>query len=250
MAAAADILYHFLWGDFCDWYIELAKQRFDGADRKEVISILINILYNTLKALHPFMPFITEEIAMSLKKYIKGHKEFLIEETYPVYNPALSDEEAQAQMALIQGVTTQIRTIRAQFNVPPGLKIKVLLNTSDKNDLAVIEKYRGYITSMAKVDNLETGSDMAKPKQSATGVYGTVTVYIPLEGLIDFNKEKARLDKELAVIENGINNRKRMLGNENFVKNAPKEQVDKAKNELEQMLIRAQQIKTAKEDLN
>ena len=250
MAAAADTLYHFLWGDFCDWYIELAKQRFDGEDRKEVISILINILYNTLKALHPFMPFITEEIAMSLKKYIKDHKEFLIEEEYPFYNPTLSDEEAQTQMALIQGVTTQIRTIRAQFNVPPGLKIKVLLNTSDKNDLAIIDKYHNYITSMAKVENLETGSDIAKPKQSATGVYGTATVYIPLEGLIDFDKEKARLDKELAVIENGINNRKRMLGNENFVKNAPKEQVEKAKNELEQMLLRAQQIKTAKEDLN
>ena len=103
---------------------------------------------------------------------------------------------------------------------------------------------------MAKIETLQTGSDIAKPKQTATGVYGTATVYIPLEGLIDFDKEKARLDKELAVIENGINNRKRMLGNENFVKNAPKEQVEKAKGELEQMLLKAQQIKAAKEDLN
>lgn len=250
MAAAADTLYHFLWGDFCDWYIELAKQRFEGEGKKEVISILINILYGTLKALHPMMPFITEEIAMSLKKYIKGHKEFLIEEDYPAFNPALEDKTAEAEMALLQGVTGQIRTIRAQFNVPPGLKIKVLLNTPDEKDLAVIRKYQNYITSMAKIETLQTGSDIAKPKQTATGVYGTATVYIPLEGLIDFDKEKARLDKELAVIENGINNRKRMLGNENFVKNAPKEQVEKAKGELEQMLLKAQQIKAAKEDLN
>ena len=79
---------------------------------------------------------------------------------------------------------------------------------------------------------------------------GTVTVYIPLEGLIDFDKEKARLDKELGIIQNGINNRKRMLDNKNFVNNAPKQQVEKAKAELEEMLLRAQQIKAAKEDLN
>ena len=250
MAAAADTLYHFLWGDFCDWYIELAKARFNTADKKEVISILINILYGTLKALHPMMPFITEEIAMSLKKYIKGSKEFLIEEDYPLFNPALEDKQAEEEMALLQGVTGQIRTIRAQFNVPPGLKIKVLLSTADQKDLAILQKYQNYIFAMAKLEAAEMGANLPKPKQTATGVFGTVTVYIPLEGLIDFDKEKARLDKELAIIQNGINNRKRMLDNKNFVNNAPKEQVEKAKAELEEMLLRAQQIKAAKEDLN
>ncbi len=249
MAAADDTLYHFLWGDFCDWYIELAKPRFEGEGRKEVISILINILYGTLKALHPMMPFITDEIALSLKKYIKNHKEFLIEEAYPAFNPALEDKDAEAQMSLIQGVTGQIRAIRAQFNVPPGLKIKVMLNCADKKDIAVLESYQSYICSMAKIGELEIGQNIAKPKQSATGVYGNVTAYIPLEGLIDFEKENQRLNKELGIVQNGIKNRGAMLSNEKFINNAPKEQVDRAKEELAQMELKLKQIQESIEDL-
>lgn len=250
MASAADTLYHFLWGDFCDWYIELAKQRFNGQDKEHVIAILVNILYGTLKALHPVMPFITDEIAMSFKPFITGSKEFLLHEDYPSSSAALINKQAEDDMAILQGVISQIRTVRSQFNVPPALKIKVLLNCTDAAEKEVLTKYQGYITLLAKIESLEIGHDLAKPKQSATAVFANTSIYIPLEGLIDFDKEKQRLAKELTIVETGIANRTRMLGNASFVNNAPKEQVTKAKEELEQMQLKHAQIKTSIEDLN
>jgi valyl-tRNA synthetase len=250
MATAADTLYHFLWGDFCDWYIELAKQRFGGADKEHVTAILVNVLYGTLKALHPVMPFITDEIALSFKQFIPGTKDFLLQEDYPSFNAAFVNAKAEEEMNLLQGVISQIRTVRAQFNVPPALKIKVLLNTSDAKETEILNKYSAYITALAKVDQLTYGVNIAKPKQSATAVFANTSIYIPLEGLIDFEKEKQRLAKELAVVETGIANRTRMLGNESFVNNAPKEQVDKAKDELEQMRQKHAQIEASIKDLN
>jgi len=247
---AADTLYHFLWDDFCDWYIELAKPRFNGQDKEHVLAILINVLYGTLKALHPIMPFITEEIASVFKPYVKDTKEFLLMENYPAFDASFVNEQATAEMELLQGVITQIRTVRSQFNVPPSLKIKVLLSSADKTETDILAKYQNYVTSLAKLENVEIGSNIAKPKQSATAVFANVSIYIPLEGLIDFEKEKKRLEKEMAVVENGIANRTRMLGNENFVSHAPKAQVDKAKEELEQMKLKQAQIQTSIKDLD
>ncbi|MDR0734869.1 MAG: valine--tRNA ligase [Elusimicrobiota bacterium] len=245
MAAAANTLYHFLWGDFCDWYIELAKPRFTTQDKKRVAAILVNVLYGTLKALHPFMPFITEEIAAGFRKFTNESAEFLLRQSYPASDAKFINEAAEAQMALLQGIITQIRTVRAQFNVPPGAKIKVLFSTSDAREQAVINKYFAYITALAKADNLVCGMDLTRPAQSATAVFANTAIYIPLEGLIDFAKESARLAKELSIVETGIANRTRMLGNENFVKNAPAGQVAKAKEELSQMQLKASQIKEA-----
>lgn len=250
MAHAADTLYHFLWGDFCDWYIELAKPRFTGQDKEHTIAILVNVLYGTLKALHPVIPFITDEIASSFKKFTQDTKEFLIEEDYPSFNAAAVNEDAERQMTLLQGIVTQVRTIRAQFNVPPSLKIKVLLHTTDAKEQEVINKYQSYITSLSKVEDLSAGAGIEKPKQSATAVFGNTTIYIPLEGLIDFEKENTRLNKELAVVQNGIANRKKMLSNDSFVKNAPEHQITRAKEELLQMELKAEQIKASIADLN
>ena len=248
MASAADTLYHFLWGDFCDWYIELAKDRFNGEDKKKVMALLVNILYGTLKALHPVMPFITEEIAISLKPYIKDTKEFLIQDSYPVYNPALEDSEALKEMALLQGIIGQIRTVRAQFNVPPSLKIKVILNTKAAEE-KIINKYSSYIKTLAKVETLEVGQNAPKPKQSASAVFEETTIYIPLEGLIDFEKENARLNKELLNIQNALKNRERMLQNPSFLNNAPKEQVAKAREELKIMKEKEAFLQVAIKDL-
>jgi valyl-tRNA synthetase len=245
MAAASGALYHFLRGDFCDWYIELAKPRFTTEDKKSVAAILVNVLYGTLKAMHPLIPFITEEIAASFKKYTADTKEFLIEEAYPSPDAAFINDDAEAEMRMLQGVITEIRTIRAQFNVSPALKIKVMLCTADPAETAVINKYQNYITTLAKTGDLQLGAAIERPPHSATAVSGKTAIYIPLEGLIDFTKEESRLKKELGVADIGIANRKRMLANENFVKNAPAEQIAKAKEELAQMEMKAAQIKEA-----
>ena len=249
LALTANTLYHFLWGDFCDWYVELAKQRFQTAEKEQVMALCVHILYSTLKALHPLIPYITEEIAASLRLYVGETEEFLLNQSYPEFNPALVNAEAVAKMQAVQNVTREIRTIRAQFNVPPGLKIAAVLSAKDETDLAVVKAYEGYIKLMAKIENLDIGINLAKPKQTATAVADNIAIYVPLTGLIDFEKEKKRLEKDLAIAKANIASRESRLSQESFIKNAPKEQVEKTKNELAAARLTLAQVTASLEDL-
>ncbi|WP_424243968.1 valyl-tRNA synthetase [Elusimicrobium posterum] len=248
MAAAATALYHFLWGDFCDWYIELAKQRFE-TDREYVMSLLVHILYGTLKALHPMMPFITEEIANVLKPYTGAEKEFLVQEAYPLADAKQLNPQAVKKMELLQGIISQIRTVRSEFNVPPGLKLNAVINITDAEDLTTVKEHKDYITIMCKLENIEIAANSPKPAKCATAVFKNATAYIPLEGIIDFEKEKARLTKNIALAEKNIQSRKARLSDERFVNNAPKEQVDKTKEELAQEELKLAQAKSSLLDL-
>ena len=249
LALTANALYHFLWGDFCDWYVELAKQRFQTAEKEQVMALCVHILYGTLKALHPLIPYITEEIAASLRPYVGETEEFLLNQSYPEFNPALVNAEAVAKMQALQNVTREIRTIRAQFNVPPGLKIAAVLSAKNEADLAVVKAYEGYIKLMAKIENLDIGINLAKPKQTATAVADNIAIYVPLTGLIDFEKEKKRLEKDLAIAKANIASREARLSQESFIKNAPKEQVEKTKNELAAARLTLAQVTASLEDL-
>lgn len=249
LALTANTLYHFLWGDFCDWYVELAKQRFQTADKEKVMALCVNILYGTLKALHPLIPFITEEIAASLRPYVDEKEEFLLNQSYPEFNPAYVNEEAVKKMNVLQGVTRAIRTIRSQFNVPPGLKITTVLSGKTEEDLATVKAYAGYITLMAKVEDLQIGVNKTKPKQTATAVFDNITVYVPLTGLIDFDKEKQRLEKDKAAAQANIASREARLSQESFIKNAPQEQINKTKEELAAAKLTLAQVTASLEDL-
>ena len=243
LALTANTLYHFLWGDFCDWYIELAKQRFQTQEKEYVMALCVNILYGTLKALHPLIPFITEEIASSLRPYVAEEGEFLLQQKYPDFDPALQNTQAVKKMEIVQGITKEIRTIRAQFNVPPGLKINAVLSADKATELAVAQEYAPYIELMAKIERLTIGVNEQKPKQTATATFGKIAIYVPLTGLIDFDKEKKRLEKDMAAAQANIASRKARLAQENFIKNAPQEQIDKTKAELaaaETLLAQAQ----------
>ena len=249
LALTANTLYHFLWGDFCDWYVELAKQRFQTAEKEQVMALCVHILYGTLKALHPLIPYITEEIAASLRPYVGETEEFLLNQSYPEFDPSLVNTEAVAKMQAVQNVTREIRTIRAQFNVPPGLKIAAVLSAKNEADLAVVKAYEGYIKLMAKIENLDIGINLAKPKQTATAVADNIAIYVPLTGLIDFEKEKKRLEKDLAIAKANIASREARLSQESFIKNAPKEQVEKTKNELAAARLTLAQVTASLEDL-
>lgn len=250
LAQTANVLYHFLWGDFCDWYVELAKQRFQTDEKEKVMALCVNILYGTLKALHPLIPFVTEEIAASLRPYVGVKEEFLLRQAYPEFNPAWCDKEAVRKMEIIQGVTKEIRTIRSQFNVPPALKIPVVLSAKNEEDLAVVTEFAGYIKLMSKIENLTIAVNAAKPKQTATAVFENITVYVPLTGLIDFEKERKRLEKDLAAAKANIASREARLAQENFIKNAPAEQIQKTKDELAAAKLALAQVTASLEDLN
>lgn len=250
LAQTANALYHFLWGDFCDWYVELAKQRFQTDEKEKVMALCVNILYGTLKALHPLIPFVTEEIAASLRPYVGAKEEFLLQQAYPEFNPAWCDKDAVRKMEIIQGVTKEIRTIRSQFNVPPGLKIAAVLTAKNEEELAALKEFAGYIKLMAKIENLTIAVNADKPKQTATAVFENITVYVPLTGLIDFEKERKRLEKDMAAAKANIASREARLSQESFIKNAPAEQIQKTKDELAAAKLALAQVTASLEDLN
>lgn len=249
LAQTANALYHFLWGDFCDWYVELAKQRFQTDEKEKVMALCVNILYGTLKALHPLIPYVTEEIAASLRPYVGETEEFLLNQAYPQFNPAWCDKAAVRKMEIIQGVTKEIRTIRSQFNVPPGLKISVVLTAASEEELAVVKEHAGYVKLMAKIENLTIAAHAEKPKQTATAVFENITAYVPLTGLIDFEKERKRLEKDLAAAKANIASREARLTQENFIKHAPAAQIQKTKDELAAAKTALAQVTASLEDL-
>ena len=249
LALTANTLYHFLWGDFCDWYVELAKQRFQTADKEHVMALCVNILYGTLKALHPLIPFVTEEIATSLRPYVGETEEFLLNQPYPAFDASLCNEQAVRKMNIVQGVTRSIRTIRSQFNVPPGLKISAVVTAHTQEELAVVKEYESYIKLMAKLENLTVSVNADKPKQTATAVFENLAIYVPLTGLIDFDKERKRLEKDLAAAKANIASREARLSQENFLKHAPAEQIQKTKDELAAAQAALAQVTASLKDL-
>lgn len=249
LAYTSNALYHFLWGDFCDWYVELAKARFE-TDREYVMSILVNILYGTLKALHPVMPFITEQVSAALKPYVNAKEEFLLLEKYPEAQSAATFESAFKKMELLQGVIGAVRALRSQFNVSPAVKVNaVLAHEANDEEVAVYNEYASYIKTLAKVERLEVGKDEPRPHKSATLVVGTTAVHVPLEGLIDFEKERARLNKEIAAAKADIENRSARLKDSRFMTSAPAAQIAKTEAEYEAALKRLSEANTSLEGL-
>lgn len=225
---AASRVYDFFWGDFCDWYLELAKIRLYGeGDKKTVLSVLLFALGESLKMLHPFMPYVTEELWSRLPM----SEGLLLEARYPQAYDGLSDAAADARMDVFRGLVTATRNIRAQYQVNPGRQIAVAIKTAGPGD-EVAEMADG-IRHLTRAGRLDIGPDMKKAKGDASSPVGDLEVIVPLEGIADheaetarLKKEKARLERELAVVE-------KKLSNPNFVEKARGEVVDKARSKRE-----------------
>lgn len=235
LGEAARELYEFIWDEFCDWYIELAKPRlFNPAGKQEklvVQNVLNYVLQTALKALHPFMPFITEEIYQNLPE----HGETIMLEQWPESDSNRIWPEAIENMLQIMTAIRSIRNIRAEFNVAPGSKISGVILVNDDKLRSIIADNMHYIQAMANVKNLDIKKeDNNKPAQAAAAVSSNMEIYIPLKGLIDTDKEVKRLQKELNNAQNDINKSEAKLSNENFLSRAPKEVIEKEKAKLEE----------------
>ncbi|MDE1977201.1 MAG: class I tRNA ligase family protein, partial [Elusimicrobia bacterium] len=231
VSEAADAIYGFLWDEFCDWYVELAKLRLGGSDERQKDScraILAHVLCGTLKLLHPFMPFITEELYAQLKPYVGERADFLLDAGVPK-TPPRRDEEAEGRMAAVMEITGSIRTVRAQLNVPPGLRIRAVAIGGSPEMRALARERIDYIQVLARLEDVEfpPGSEERRP-QSATALARGMTFLIPLAGVIDFAKERARLEKELAKTESEIEKISAKVENPNFLKHAGADEVQTA----------------------
>ncbi|MFA5162255.1 MAG: valine--tRNA ligase [Elusimicrobiales bacterium] len=247
-ASAALALYRFFWDDYCDWYVELAKPRLaadDAADRETVLAILVHIMEGALKALHPFMPFITEELAAALRPHTGGKAEFLISEQFPQPDKSRFDEAAAKEMELVMGVTTALRTIRSLYNIHPAKEIAVRVNPRGEESRKLLQNAASsYICRLAKASALETAQS-APPSGWVTTVFGDVEIWLDGHGVIDFAAEKLRLQGELEKLEKEMAHCSAQLANENFKTRAPKEKVDEVCARLEQASSKKESIKDA-----
>lgn len=213
-------LYNFIWDDLCDWYIEMAKLPLYGEDeaaKKTTRSILAYVLDNTMRLMHPFMPFITEEIW----QHLPHNGESITIAEWPKADASLSDEAAAAEMKLLVEMIRSVRNIRAEVNTPLSKKIKILVKAKDESYLGMIEKNRAYIERFCNPEELLMGTEIEMPEKAMTAVLTGVEIILPLEGLINIEEEIARLEKEKGRLDKEVERVQKKLGNEGFVKKAP-----------------------------
>ena len=214
---AAAAAYRFVWNVFCDWHLELAKPLFMGDDeaaKAETRATTAFVLDQALKLLHPFMPFVTEELWAQT-----GNRDTqLIVAAWPQLD-GLTDPEAQAEMDWLIGLVTDLRRLRAEMNIPPGAQLDVAVIGASAETLARLERQDTLIKRMARLANV-TATDSA-PQASAQTVVGEATFALLLAGVIDFDAERGRIGKEIAKLEGEIKRLEGKLGNERFIANAP-----------------------------
>ncbi len=240
-------LYEFFWNEYCAWYLELIKDRFynsdDLASKRTAKYLMLKVLNESLKMLHPIMPFITEEIWQRVKKfYPLESAESIMLSDFPV--PKKNDRylEESEQMQFIFKMITAIRSIRKDMNVSPSEYVEIVVKDVLPARCAVLQDNRHYIKLMAKVDEIYIGDDAVKPEKSATTVVDDIEIYMPLEGIIDLEKERERLMKKLSKVENSLIKCVGKLNNDNFINNAPaniiqqeKERKDQLENTIEKL---------------
>jgi valyl-tRNA synthetase len=222
---AAKVLYDFVWKDFCDWYIELIKPRFyDGTDEEKQTARQVAgyVLKRILVLLHPFVPFITEEIYHQLTD-----NSTIMKGPWPEYDDSFENDELESRLARIQLVVNTIRNIRAEMNVPPGKRADVLIRIEDEELGRVLEEYYDHYKGLAKIESISIATDVKKPAMSASGVIPGAEIFIPLEGLINIDSERTRLSKELGNLKNQLEKLSRKLANADYLANAPADVIDR-----------------------
>ncbi|MGC7869964.1 valine--tRNA ligase [Desulfosporosinus sp. SYSU MS00001] len=238
LGEAGRILYEFIWNEFCDWYIELSKPRLynkeDVLARHTAQSILLEVLEGTLRLLHPFMPFLTEEIWQNLP--VEGAS--IMMQSWPEA-PAYHEEDAVRNMTLLMDAIKAIRNIRAEMKVSPGQKVEILILAADPSQRQVLERGKADILKLAggaSVELLEAAAE--KPSQAASAVLEGVEIYLPLKGLMDLDKEVARLEKEIALVVSEQKVLEVKLNNPGFVGKAPAAVVAKERERAEGLAAR------------
>lgn len=236
---AANCLYQFVWHEFCDWYIEMAKSALygkEGAKKREVSqAVLFTVLKTNCKLLHPFMPFITEELFSYLPKEGNNvESDSIMVKQFPESIPEFIDNRAEDDMNLVMGVIKAIRNIKGEMGLPPSSTTELKIKEGSKQTLEIISKNFQLIKTMAKVSEI-TYIDGGPPEGAAMAVVSEMELYVPLEGNINIDDEKKRLNKEFIKVEKDLDVINKKLSNKKFISNAPKEVVDKNKNRLEDL---------------
>ena len=243
----AQALYEFVWDEYCDWYIELAKVSLNDGDadaaRKDgTIHVLLEALDASLRALHPMMPFITEEIWLKLAPEIGGAGHTIMTQPYPQASAYPTDVAAETTCAWVRDFVSAVRRIRAEYDIDPGKRLAVGVTGGSASERAWLEEYRQYIQALARVDSI-THARKDDIGDAATGLAGEMTLLVGLSDLIDRATELKRLTKEIKRLEDEIARADAKLANQSFVEKAPPEIVDQQRRRRDEAQSAARKIR-------
>jgi len=258
LGEAARKIYEFLWHDYCDWYVEFSKLHIykeeseasnEAGKHQFKLDLLVYILDGTLRLLHPFMPFITEEIWQYLPLGGRQDEETLVAAIWPEYNPDLEFAGEAAEMELIQEIVHGIRNLRSQVNLPPSQKAPVILRPLYRVE-HILQEEMPRISSQGGISELTVDPDATKPAQALTAIIGEeVEIYLPLAEVINLEEEIERLKKEMATAGQEMQKNKHKLDNQDFLEKAPQEVISKVKGQYEEALAKYEKLKERLQEL-
>jgi valyl-tRNA synthetase len=245
---AAGTLYNFVWHEFCDWYLEAIKPALydkEGPQAKESTrAVLWRVLHDTLVLLHPFIPFVTEEIWA----HMPGTNGSIMKSAYPAQSVDAAGskllQESESKMEILMGVITGIRNVRGEMNISPTMALQVLIQSEDEKTRKIMETQRDLIINLARLNSLEVQNAGEKPKSSATAVVNSASIFVLLEGIIDFAKETKRLEKEIKKLAADLTTVANKLKNEGFLSKAPSDVIEKVREKQGLLLEKQQKIQT------
>lgn len=237
ISQAATAVYHFVWGDFCDWFIELAKPNLDKAspERESTQAVLCFVLEKTLRLLHPFMPFISEEIWQKLKERAVDREEWpetLMKAPWPEFKERPGGRKIAFEFEIFQEAVTLIRNLRANLNLLPGKALKAVIRPLSRNATKALPIFQKEIEKLGRLESLEIKKDFKRNQSYVGSAASELEVFLAIEGVVDPEKEKARLEKKIQEIEQYLMSIRKKLENPNFVQNAPEEVVAEERGKL------------------
>lgn len=225
------LLYNFIWDDLCDWYIEFSKLSLYGNDetaKKTTKSVLAYVLDRTQRLIHPFMPFISEEIWQHLPHEGKT----ITLAAWPAFEARFEAPESVREMELLMDIIRSVRNIRAEVNVPMSKKVELLVKPAGSEFLAILQRNEEYVRRFCNTSSLEINLELTSPDKAMTGIVTGAELYLPLAGLIDINQEIARLEKELGTLRGEVERIEKKLSNQGFIAKAPAKVIDEEKAKL------------------
>jgi valyl-tRNA synthetase len=244
---AANCIYHFAWNEYCDWYLEMAKPRWteeaDPADRRTARWVAWKVLDGILRLLHPFMPFVTEEVWQALPH----DGELLATAAWPKAKKAWFDADAERQVEFLQALVVAVRNLRVEAKIAPGKAVPVTVRGSAQQ-LDLVERLADQLKPLARIETLTVARDGSRPAVAASAVVEGAEVFLPLEGLVDVDEERARLAREADRLLGDLENVKKKLRNQDFLAKAKPEVVERERarlTQLEENLEKLQRMQTS-----
>ncbi|MBT7696670.1 MAG: valine--tRNA ligase [Desulfobacterales bacterium] len=243
---AAGTLYQFVWHEFCDWYIEAIKPILYGKHGEDQQNATKNVLWHVMRdilvLLHPFIPFVTEEIWHKLP----GTKGSIMRAVYPDDNHdsegIVQDPDSEEMMEMIIEIITAIRNIRGEMNIAPSLSLDVVLQPDDNRTMEIIKEHEELIVNIARLKSCKTGLNADKPSATATAIIKNATIFVSLSGIVDFAKETQRLEKEISKITKELVAISKKLNNEDYISKAPEHVVNKTKEKHENCIEKQEKL--------